>query len=362
MLLETDTYAIQGNLYRNTLSMRTSGNYKDLVDAIVPDNDKTETNTLWDYYLRWPIIHNRYNEIKKNDFVPVKEYEKCLGYVYSFAGNGFPESPVYSDYSQVIEITPENKDWVDRLYKLSKEENFELVFVQIPGYLDANRRAMRNGDFKYLDELGIKHIDYNLCAAEMGFDYTNDMSDGFHPKTSGATKMTSWLCGYIKENFAYEDRRGQDGYELFDDALEVYNHEMLVRDLADCGDPAYFWDLVYSTDGLVCTITLRSGLDGITEEAADILNDYLPGLDALYAGGTAVLDDGKMSIVNEGEFYSLKLNDSDYLSIRSITSEEGREDLIFFGQDRRTSETGAPNFVIVYDKVLDRIVNIRDIN
>ena len=80
MLFQNDKYLVQGNLYRNTLSMRNSENYKDLVDAVVPNNDMTETNTVWDYYLRWPIIHSRYKEIKKNDFVPIEEYEKSLGY------------------------------------------------------------------------------------------------------------------------------------------------------------------------------------------------------------------------------------------------------------------------------------------
>ncbi|MBO4678531.1 MAG: hypothetical protein J5626_02580, partial [Lachnospiraceae bacterium] len=360
MLFQNDHYEVQGNVYRNTLSMRNSKNFIDAVNAVVPENDKTGTNTLWDYYLRWPIIHSRYKEIEKWDFTDQYRYAKSLGYQYAYEGAGDTPDAMIFDTEIVNEISAENKEWVDKLLKLAGEEGFELLFVQLPGYLGSGQRADLNGCFKYLDEVGVKHIDFNLCAEEMLFDYVDDMSDGHHAKTSGAEKISEYLSNYLCENFTLEDKRGAEGYGLFDEAVEVKKHEKLSRKLANCGDLASLFENIDDGEDLVYSVSLKSGSKGLPEDKESILKMYLPSRDIWYSGGTTVVVDGLATEVLGGKAFSHKLSNSEYLYVNPVITEDGHADDVQFGSVLYTSESG--NYIIVYDSVLGGVVTIREIN
>ncbi len=359
ILFQTDSYGVQGNVYRNTLSMRNSRNFIDVVNSIVPDNDKTEKNTVWDYYLRWPIIHSRYKEIRKWDFVKAPENSETLGYVYSYDGTGIEPIPVMFNKDIVNEISSDNKDWVDRLYALSQKEGFELLFVQFPGFLGDAQRAEMNGNFKYLDELGIKHLDLNFYADEMGFDYVDDMSDGYHAKASGAKKISAFLSEYIADNFDVADRRGEKGYELFDEAVRVCKHEELSRRLVDCDDLAQVFELMNSEDGMMYSLTLKEGWSGISEETEYILMDYVKTDGVGVSGGTLVSGNGFVKEVIDGEPFTYKLNDSDYLYVKPMVSSKGHYDEVLYGSAKYVSAVG--NFLVIYDTVLGRVVLVREI-
>ena len=362
MLFQNEKYLVQGNLYRNTLSMRNSANYKDLVDAVVPDNDMTETNTVWDYYLRWPIIHSRYKEIKKNDFIPVEEYEKTLGYSYLFDGNGNPPEDSYFDFETVAEISDENKEWVDKLFKLSQDEGFELVFVQMPGYLDEHWRAKLNGDFKYLDELGIKHIDINQCASAIGFDYIEDMNDWFHCKVSGADKISTYLAGYIRDNLYYSDKRSVPSYEFYDDAVEVHRHELLSQKLIKSTDLAETFALIKDVDGIIYSVTLSEGARGIKNETASIIKANMPIRDFMDYSGTSIVRDGIAGEVLGYKDYAFKLNSTDYFMVRPVVTDAGRFDEVYYGKTRCIDTDATGNFMAIYDTILDRLITVMDIH
>ena len=359
MLFQIDHYEVQGNIYRNTLSMHNSGNFVDVVNAVAPANDKTGTNTVWDYYLRWPIIHSRYKEIEKRDFVADHAYENNLGYTYGYEGNGYEPNPVYFNSEIISEISDENREWVNRLLQLSREKGFELLFVQLPGHLESWQRADMNGNFKYLDELGIKYIDLNFHVEEMGYDYVDDMSDAFHPKTTGAYKISEYLCKYLNNNFSLEDKRGRAGYELFDKAVEVSNHEKLSRQLADCDDLAQMFELIGNGEGLVYSITLRGGTAGVAEETSSILKEYVKGRDLWISGGTAVFNDGLVTEILGEKAYSAKLNESEYLYVKPLRNGDEHWDEVHYGSYFGNFESG--NFIIVYDTVLDKLVVSREL-
>ena len=359
MLFQIDHYEVQGNVYRNTISMRNSKNFVDAVNAIVPDNDKTESNTVWDYYLRWPIIHSRYKEIQKGDFKEVKEYSKSLGFVYLDESYGWEANPVYFDGETSNPISPENKEWVDRLVKLSKEEGFVLLFVQLPGFLGDSQRYDMNGNFRYLDKIGVKYVDLNLHAEEMGFDYIYDMNDGHHARVSGAEKNSKFLCDFMSENFNLSDRRGEAGYELFEEALEVCRHERLSRKFAECDDLAQIFELIGDGDNIIYSVTLKNGYRGIDDMNAGIIREYMPVRDLGYSGGTSVFRNGLMTEVLSDKTLAFKLNDSDYFSVKPVVTEDGHLDLVDYGSERFQGEEG--NFLVIYDTVLDRVVLVRDI-
>lgn len=359
MLFQIDQYDVQGNVYRNTISMHNSRNYFEVVNAVVPGNDKTGTNTVWDYYLRWPIIHSRYKEITRSDFTGVLENSKTLGYTYGYEGNGDAPLDVYFNQGIVNDISESSKAWVDKLVELSKDEGFELLFVQIPGFLGDGQRADMNGNFKYLDDKGIKYLDLNMHVDEMGYDYVEDMSDGIHPKTPGAYKISTFLSGYLKDNFELEDRRGEEGYGLYDEAAEVWHHEELSHRLSECCYLDNIFELMDGRDGFIYSVTLKCGFDGIESDSAEVLKKYVSSRDWGTLGGTVVFRNSLLSEVMGDKPYTIKLNNSDFLYVKPIVNDNGHFDEVLYGNAKYLSAAG--NFLVIYDTVLDRVVLVRDI-
>ena len=215
-----DHYDLEGNLYRNTISLNQSQNYVDLVNDIVPPNEKSANNKLTDYYLRWPIIHGRYKELKKYDFYDTNEYKDTLGFSFTpdrWSDGVFEEDSLNSEY--VLEISEQNRAWVDEMKKLADENGFELLVVATPKVYDITSRGKLNGCYAYLDTLGIKQID---------FVESEDMCDASHPNAYGAEKISKYLSAYLKDNYSLADHRGNEEYEIYDRSVTKYNHNVLM--------------------------------------------------------------------------------------------------------------------------------------
>ena len=190
MYFYVDYYAVEGNLLRNTLSLRESLNSVGVINELVKKNESvTGGNELKDFYLRWPIVHSRYRELKKQDFVPVREYENSLGYVYDLTIGGLED--LGADSTNVSENTPisdENRKWIDDLKKLSDEKGVQILVVSTPTVLSATQRACLNGCYEYLEKLGVPYLDLNFCMNEMDFNPNTDMTDLIHANMFGAKK------------------------------------------------------------------------------------------------------------------------------------------------------------------------------
>ncbi|MBR5897403.1 MAG: hypothetical protein IKZ39_07280, partial [Lachnospiraceae bacterium] len=186
-----------------------------------------------------------------------------------------------------------------------------------------------------------------------------DMVDGIHPKTSGAKKISLFLSDYISDNFDIADRRGEKGYGLFDEAVRVSRHEELSRKLMDCDDIAQIFELMRTEDGMVYSLSLKEGWNGISEESEYILKDYVPAKNLGDAGGTLVFVNGTATEILDGNPFTFKLNDSDFLYVKSIVNDNGHFDEVLYGNAKYLSVTG--NFLVIYDTILDRVVLVRDI-
>ena len=58
-------------------------------------------------------------------------------------------------------------------------------------------------------------------------DFQTDFYDyGGHANAIGAEKYTAFLGKYLSENYEFEDKRGQEGYEDWDESYELWTGEM----------------------------------------------------------------------------------------------------------------------------------------
>ena len=117
--LTFDEHAEEGNIYRNLLSMRTSKNSVELVTEYAHKSE-------WENYIsRFPIVHTRYRELTEYDFdLPAQNYYG-RGALFQFRQN--PQTKYVIDEKKVekTELSDDNKEWLEALIKLSKDEHFE---------------------------------------------------------------------------------------------------------------------------------------------------------------------------------------------------------------------------------------------
>ena len=113
-----EKHAVTANIYRNALSMNFSDNFIGVVDAIAPEEDKK------DYLLKWPIIHTRYRELSKKDFVST-EPAYLGGNAASKAVTYIEDLYVYTG-NDCSPISQTNEKWIQQMIDFAKENNAEI--------------------------------------------------------------------------------------------------------------------------------------------------------------------------------------------------------------------------------------------
>ena len=357
--LYTDYYAVPGNLLRNTLSLKESMNSAALINELVTKNDAVKgDNEIKDYYLRWPIVHSRYRELKKEDFLSVREYENCLGYRYSCdSGNLEDLGEDTFDTSASTPISSENQQWIDSLKKLSEEHNFQLLILATPTILNAHQRACLNGCFQYCAEIGVPYLDLNLLIDEMGFVPSTDMSDGNHYNMFGARKICDHLSDYLVQNYSLPDRRGQKGYDRYEQCLKTYSHKCLELETLPCADASQLVEFSYEYPDLIVSITLHPESEP-RPEFVDYLMSVGVSSEEIACGGTWLLSGDTLIHSPSGAQYGYQLNNGKYYHV--TPTEIPGADQVSIGQDVYVTPDTGGSIIIIYDMFLDKMVSHRE--
>lgn len=108
------------------------------------------------------------------------------------------------DIADVTEETPlseiNEKALLDIMEKC-REENLEVLFVVSPFKVNRNTQKKANYMKRIVEEHGFQFLDGNLCADDMGIDYSMDFYNKKHVNSIGAGKFTKYLGDYILEHY-----------------------------------------------------------------------------------------------------------------------------------------------------------------
>lgn len=209
------------DVYRNYLGMKVSGishsfaNYLGRQMNMSPEEKE-------ELYTRFPIIHSRYRELEKADFIDDIPFMR--GYRGSFEEVPF-DTPVVTE--QTIEISQDNREFIEKLISLSEEKNVPLVLFASPYVVSEEEQMRINAVGEIARENGIPFINFNCLYQETGIDFSCDFRDSSHVNNAGAQKVTEYLAQYIKANYETEDHRGDNQYILWDqNAQYLHNKEL----------------------------------------------------------------------------------------------------------------------------------------
>lgn len=122
-------------------------------------------------------------------------------------------------------VKPIPAEQEERLYELLdylKEQGQQALFIVSPYRLEPEEQEMFNYMKPIIASYGYDFINMNEYYEEIGIDFATDYYDyGGHVNALGAEKCTAFL-GKLLEGFDLPDKRGERGYESWDQAYELY--------------------------------------------------------------------------------------------------------------------------------------------
>ena len=357
--LTYDEYGVEGNQHRNMMAMDLSENSVELVKAAIEDEDEQ-----MEYILRWPIVHTRYKELGKYDFVPYgySQYGRSAEMLFESGWSQMPTEAIACD--EIGELTSANKEWLENLYQLSEEKDFKLVLFVAPTMLDIEQQKQINGAKEFAQKRGVTFFDFNRMLGDIGLDYEKDFTDQTHLNGYGAEKLTRYIGTYFKQNFKLDDHRGDENYYQWQESYNFYEHALKNKEISEITDiPTYFTTLS-KLEGYTCLVSFEgtyyeSTLDmkmytkilGVTKEQYEL-------------GGTFLIKDGEVTHLldnNSEEIVSYELNEYDSFKVQNmelVTDEKGGFYDIEFNMESVGSAINGIN-VVVYDDVMQKIIDKR---
>ncbi len=234
-----DKHDVESNEYRNMLAMPTSGTQIDLVKDYNADDSKS----MKEYILKWPIIHTRYKELDKGDFITegfgLYGRGECLNETRAEYDIDFLE---YADTETITPVDGKNKELIDGFIALSEKYDIPVLFYVSPALQLESEVSVYNGIEDYVKGYeNISFVNFNNEAKDM-FEDTGNFCDAVHLSKDGAEKFSRKMMEYLSNMVEFTDRRGTPGYDLWEmDALyyDLKETDNRIKKMIDSGTDAY---------------------------------------------------------------------------------------------------------------------------
>lgn len=280
----THGYQVRGNLYRNLLSYQLSPNFLQAVRSLAEEEEQR------DFLLKWPVIHTRYKELQKEDFL--RERPVYMGYESYFWTQ--PVGLQNYDGEETLPIGEEEEEWLRRIMALAKEKDVQLCFFLAPVAEEEYRLKMHKYVQELAEEGGVPFLNFVQMQEELELDAHADFVDWQHVNHYGAQKVTEYLGTYLKENYVLEDRRGLPEYALWEENVRAREHEVRNEELKKIGNVSTYVRSLGSLEGY--TVVFAASGDHYLEDSGLIGRtggqDWLEELIA--GGGVGIYRNGEI--------------------------------------------------------------------
>lgn len=203
-----------------TDNMKYSLNRVQAINALV--SDKKERYT---YYFDIFKYHSNWKTIVMPSQLACWRYEKAhpLKGLEIKPGVGPAEWVDYAGITAAREPAKEQLEVLADLLSFIGESGKDALFIISPYVMDEDARMQFNYLTEVIEQAGYPVLDFNRHVEEIGLDFSTDFYDyGSHVNALGEGKCTAFLGQYLAEHYELPDRRGQDGYESWEIAYDLY--------------------------------------------------------------------------------------------------------------------------------------------
>lgn len=204
-------YLTEGQLHFVTDALRGLDRWQ-IVNDIVPKGQREQ------FLFELSVYHDRWKELEEADF------KKAQDITYGAKLN--TTSKEIGDYTITTEknqLPEKSVDYLQKLAELCREQQVELLFVNLPVDFGARHGVM--GDMKKMQmyynavsdfaaENRIGYWNYMNHIEDVELDPKKDYDGGYHLNIWGAEKLTDFMGRYITENYSLYDRRTDKEYDF----------------------------------------------------------------------------------------------------------------------------------------------------
>lgn len=184
----------------------------------------------------FPIFqyHSRFDSLTKQDFLrqPELENDYLLGSEYYFDRNAgeVVSFETWDDTEEIGGINEKNKEYLQKIIDLAKENGSEILLVDIPhNHVDSgppdewveNEYMVMNEAKQIAEKNGIKYLQYDdKIMKEINFVPEEDMYNKGHMNYWGSVKISGYLGKWILNNYQLDrEIKEKDTWDAY---LEEY--------------------------------------------------------------------------------------------------------------------------------------------
>lgn len=330
-------YGKASKIIKSTYGLKWSKDKWNDLKVSIPEED------FFSFVPEFVQFHNRYEELSSADFLP---YQGRENYYKSWKGHGDNMEVMPFHDPELVEIYQEIPmlDKIEKYYRmiieLAQKEGIPLCIVVSPcPELSLEEQGKLYMAKHIADEYGVKFMDFNYCAEEIGLDYAEDFADSDHLNYKGNEKYSVYLGEYLKSNFEMPDRRNDSRYDSWKMNVNVRNHSLKSYEIKQINDVKIYRSYIEQlmNTGEYYIISTSKKKDSYGEDSV-----VYKGEDEVYNsktdGGEYILELTKWNTLYLDGSTSIMLNNKEYSKIEN-------------GQN-----------IVVYDAVLERVVDSAGIN
>ncbi len=192
LVLETDVMTKDASPYKDDFALPTN-----LVEKIFP---------IFHYHTFYKAFH-----LFDDEDVPLwhtRGYDPVDG-IEPYEGD-----PDYMNTpSDPVELELLNLKYLGEILKYCDDKDITVLLISLPS--PGNYNSETHKTIKaWADEHSLDYLDMNLLNGEMGIDWKTDTKDGGdHLNPSGAEKVSTFLAGYLEDNYDLADHRKDEQYD-----------------------------------------------------------------------------------------------------------------------------------------------------
>lgn len=190
--------------------------------------DSVEPERLGQYFPSFAVYHSRYDDLEEEDFENFfwdsREKEAFKGYTPYWKKDPQKRPEVSEDQNDGL--TPKSERYLRKIIDYTKKQGSKLVLIVTPYIMTSDDKRTYNKIMEIAAEEGLIFINYNEYYDEIGLNFEEDFNDESHLNYWGSCKFTQYLGEFLDSYDEIPDRRGQEGYESWDENVQMIYEEL----------------------------------------------------------------------------------------------------------------------------------------
>lgn len=187
-----------------------------------------EPTRLFQYFPSFLVYHDRYDDLEEEDFEHFlwdgEEKEAFKGYTPYW--NREPQIIPQVSENEAEGLSAKSEKYLYKIIKFMEKKEGKLILIAAPYVITEEDQKVYNRIAEIAKEKGITFINYNEYYEEIGLDFEKDFNDESHLNYWGSCKFTDYLGEFLCTCDNIQDRRGQEGYESWEDHVKMIQDEL----------------------------------------------------------------------------------------------------------------------------------------